>query len=260
MEKHHKVIIASSLAGLVESITTMPFEVMKTRLQASSDTNWKNAFTSLRNERNGSSIQSLFAGLMPQMIQTSVKVGLRFSLFEFVKPKLNGNDLVAGLIAGCLEAILWVIPTERIKILRIEHPNQHSSTIKSLSILIRNKTLFVGGVSTILRNSGTVGLRFFIYDDLNRKLGNSFLAGFVAGLITTTLLHPIDVVKTQMMRGNVQGEKPLFKSNFDCAIKTFQAGGGKAYRAGLSARILKISTGQAIIFGCYDFFFKRLSS
>ena len=214
LEKHHKVIVASSLAGLVESITTMPFEVMKTRMQANSETNWKKAFTSLKNERNGSASRSLFAGLAPQMVQTSVKVGLRFSLFEFIKPKLNGNDFLAGLLAGCFEAILWVIPTERIKILRIEHPKEHSSFFKSLRIMIKNKTLFVGGVSTIVRNSGTVGLRFFLYDDLNKRIGNSFSAGFVAGLITTTLLHPIDVVKTQMMRGNVKGEIPLFKNSF----------------------------------------------
>jgi solute carrier family 25 citrate transporter 1 len=86
----------------------------------------------------------------------------------------------------------------------------------------------------------------------NSSAQSAGIGGFIAGAVTTVLNQPIDVVKTHMNADQAGSEKPKFISNYDCANYIWRQGGIKAYSSGLSARIMKISIGQAVIFSVYD--------
>mmetsp|Transcript_12696 Transcript_12696/g.20329 ORF Transcript_12696/g.20329 Transcript_12696/m.20329 type:complete len:113 (+) Transcript_12696:219-557(+) len=78
---------------------------------------------------------------------------------------------------------------------------------------------------------------------------------FKLGAFTTVLNNPIDVVKSRMQADSQGGGKsaPEFRSTWHCitAIKERDGLYGLLFR-GLSARLVKISTGQAVIFFIYE--------
>jgi Mitochondrial carrier protein len=197
------------------------------------------------------------------LLQTSMKVGIRFVSYESLKPILS--PLVAGLVAGALEAFVWIQPTERLKVLRIHNGHEHRTILKSVAILFHTQGisgLWRGGSATVTRNSLTVGVRFWLVEQMmpfirsmrgeRSTAENAGIAGFIAGSITTVLNQPIDVIKTRMNADQVGADKPKFSSNIDCARSIWNEGGIKAYSSGLSARIFKISIGQGVIFSVYS--------
>ena len=65
----------------------------------------------------------LYAGCSTLVVGTAFKAGVRFLTFDMIKNSLadeNGNltaarGVLAGMSAGCVESILAVTPTERLK-------------------------------------------------------------------------------------------------------------------------------------------------
>jgi len=257
--------IAGAIAGMTESVVTMPFEVMKTRLQVSQNASWKDALLAER-ARSGL-VRSAFAGLSPMLVQTSMKVGIRFAAYEAIRTVVTPNPMVAGFGAGAIEALVWITPTERIKTLRINTgtaASEHRTMLGSVKSLLVNqgvRGLWRGGTATVARNATTGGVRFWLVETLKKMLSTmtsiepsmqTAIAGFMAGGMTTVLNQPLDVIKTRMSSDQVAGETPRFKSNWHCAKVVWTEGGLRAFTAGLGARMMKISIGQAVIFAVYD--------
>lgn len=117
-------LFAGSIAGGVEAATTYPFEFAKTRaqlrghVQASS-----NPLTILTQVTRNEGLGAVYAGCSTLIAGTALKAGVRFLTFDTVKQALADNDgrlspvrgVMAGMAAGCVESILAVTPTERIK-------------------------------------------------------------------------------------------------------------------------------------------------
>jgi len=234
-------------------------------------------------QQNG--IGGLFYGLPIQLIQTAGKVGIRFSAFEQYKIAIcadpgratRNEEFVAGCAAGATEAALWITPCERLKVLRqaqigVNNP-LHTSWTKSLALIVEEQGisgLYRGLAATTLRNGLSIGIRFALYSQIKEMLEpspgekrkraskggwESLVAGAAVGAFTTVLNNPIDVVKSRMQADSQGGGKsaPEFRSTWHCitAIKERDGLYGLLFR-GLSARLVKISTGQAVIFFIYE--------
>lgn len=247
--------IAGAGGGCVESVATMPFEVLKTKLQVSQtrDLTWKRFFL------QAPSVRSMFAGLTPILLQTSVKIGLRYSTYELLKPVVP-SPFLAGYCAGAIEALVWITPTERLKVLFITNGSSHHAILPSVRLLFAQQGvaqgLWRGGTATVLRNACTVGTRFVLFEQLvlrfcgaaEKPTGmQSAGFGFLSGAVTTIAFQPIDVVKTRMGAD----EHGKYRSNLDCARQLYHERGAGAFLSGLSARLVKISLGQAIVFSTY---------
>ena len=201
-----------------------------------------------------------FAGLAPQMAQTTVKVGLRFATYDAVA-KAVGNAVVAGFVAGAVEAVVWIAPTERLKVLRIMRPEENSALLPSLRRLLTDEGVFGlwrGGLAVLARNTSVVGMRFAFYDRIVADLKRvdalppqwiPFSAGLLAGGITTALSQPIDVLKSN---ANSLGPNQASKSYASILSDIWLARGWRGFTAGLGARMVKISAGQAIIFATFE--------
>lgn len=235
-------------AGAVEACVTMPFEVIKTRQQYGRNESFKAVL------RSAGGAKGLYSGLSLQILQNSGKIGLRFFLYNAMRPSTSvlspkQTKLASGFFAGAAEAMMWVTPLERLKILRIKHAQQAPAALfRTLVFQEGVSTLWVGAAPTVVRQSATVGFRFALYDAVVARYmnGNALLGGAFVGAVSTVLSNPIDVTKSEMQ--SARGAE-RYAGIVDC-VKTVAKRKGLThfFVAGLKARIFKISLGQAVIF------------
>eukprot|EP00301_Raphidiophrys_heterophryoidea_P002154 c11005_g1_i3.p3 GENE.c11005_g1_i3~~c11005_g1_i3.p3 ORF type:complete len:102 (+),score=15.37 c11005_g1_i3:290-595(+) len=100
---------------------------------------------------------------------------LRFTVFDQIRNRLREPDgsvsptanLVAGTLSGAAEAVVWTTPTERIKVLQQDQAvlgGVSRSTWAEVNHLVQRQGisgLFVGTFPTILKQSASVGMRFW---------------------------------------------------------------------------------------------------
>jgi len=220
-------------------------------------------------------VRGLYAGFVPFLGQMIAKSSVRFLAFEVITDAidLSGVDreknksawaLVAGLGAGTIESLALTAPTDRIKVLRQSLSAQSGGAPAPSALeLIRQRgvsTLYVGGLSTTLRQSSSVAVRFACFGKVKEAFCNafgyqekqaptwvSFLAGGTGGAISVCLNNPIDVVKSRIQAGYEGG---IVK----CLKDTYKNRGLVGFTAGLSARVPRLFLSQAIQFSLVDYF------
>jgi hypothetical protein len=245
----------------------MPFETTKTLQQVNHSPATASARLSMldtmRRTVKLSGVRGLYFGLPICLLQTSGKVGIRFAAFEALKPVVGAhNVVVAGCLAGAIEAALWVTPCERIKVLRQiqvgeaspRHPVSWVASLRRLAGEGVVSSLYRGIGPTVLRNGGTVGFRFgahgYLMERLTASIGgkrawHSAAAGAAVGAVSTVLNNPIDVVKSHQQATSSGSMAGLART-------LYAQGGVAAFTAGIGPRLWKISLGQAIIFSSFE--------
>ena len=206
-----RALIAGGVAGSIESLATMPFEVTKNRMQMGHGppTLVANMVDTVR--RAG--IGGLYYGIQPQLLQVAGKAAIRFGAYESVRRAMpSSSAFVAGTVAGITEALVWVAPTERIKMLRtaeITRNAKDSSTTMGPSVIRSSmKVLSEQGVAGLWLGSGPTaarqalanGIRFYIVDRLKQWFAflpgpTGAYAGGIAGIISVAITNPVDVIK-----------------------------------------------------------------
>jgi hypothetical protein len=242
-------------------------------------------------------VRGLFAGLPIMIVQTTGKAAIRFFSYDAFKRMLNdsplgnggrggsgggGGDsgtkaeplavrLAAGTLAGACEAALWVTPCERLKTLRQAQigvatgQRRHGSWVHSAGLVLKEEGvagLFRGLGPTVARNSGTVGVRFVLYDHavtmLRARSGgekqgwHALVSGAGVGAVTTIVNNPIDVIKSRMQVGGGGTGARIYAGTFDCVRSLLREEGPRAFMQGVTARTIKVSVGQAVIFSSYE--------
>lgn len=274
--------VAGAVAGMVESAVTSPFEVLKTNMQIHRrphPTMRRAAQTILA----GKGVAGFYYGLPACLLQNCGKVALRFSSYGYFtdafdrvlseanhSAEFSGGALhrfASGFCAGCTES-LWIAPCERLKTLRVTElavnsaQHEFTSLYNASKVLMYGRTgladFYVGFVPTALRNGLAIGTRFTFYSQLRSTLRtmqggedkwwNGIACGFAVGIGTTVLTQPLDVIKSQMQGGR-RGE---YASTLACFRATLRAEGVGGFSRGFAARLCKIATGQAVIFGIYE--------
>jgi solute carrier family 25 citrate transporter 1 len=101
-----------------------PFEFAKTRLQLrDGPRGTKNPLVMIRQIVTNEGIGALYTGCSTLILGTIFKASVRFMSFDAIKNTLsddNGkltpfNGVLAGMVAGCVESVVAVTPTERVK-------------------------------------------------------------------------------------------------------------------------------------------------
>ena len=159
-------------------------------------------------------VGGLYAGFVPFLLQSSAKSSIRFFGFEALQKAVDGVgidrsknpsawSLLCGLGAGTIESMCLTAPTDRIKVLKQAMSAQQGGAAITASQLIREKgigTLYVGGLSTTLRQSSSVAVRFacfgkiksavcgvFGYEQSTAPMWVSFIAGGTGGAVSVCL-------------------------------------------------------------------------
>ena len=78
-------------AGLLASVVTHPFDVIKTQIQLTSDPRQRRLLTSARGiwARNG--MTGYFAGLLPRIARRTLMTATSWTLYEQAKPLFGGG-------------------------------------------------------------------------------------------------------------------------------------------------------------------------
>ena len=283
-----KPILAGALTGGIEALVMYPTEYVKTHLQLQDKANprYSGIVDCFSKTIRESGFLGLYRGVMPLLIGSIPKQASRWGTYEaacsatlalkrhiFGIPNskaLSRKDLsmleisICGFIAGSVEALVAVVPTETVKTVLIDDSKLPSPRFARRSLLFTCGTLlreegFCGiyrGVSnTVWKQGLNQAVRFpaqlaamNVVCGRNEERRRSALwngaAGFVAGVFSVFVTQPFDVVKTKMQ--GVSGRQ--YKSSWDCWQSIARENGMKHFYAGSVARMLRVGGNVALTF------------
>jgi len=243
---------------------------MGTELQMQSKTKpiYKGYFDCAATKVRSQGIISLYRGLVPVVIGSMPKAGVRFGGNMFFKTNVFGNAdgsvssmgiLASGLCAGASEAVLVVTPMETLKTRLI---NANKPFVSGTMNLLKTEGIggiYKGVLPTIMKQSLNQGTRFLVYDSVmstvkgvtgNKETGavESIVSGMLAGTASVLINQPVDTVKTLMQ----STEAAKYKSTVHCITSTIKSEGPAALYKGLVPRLMRVVPGQGIIFFTYN--------
>ena len=207
---------------------------------------------------------TLYRGLLPPLIQKSASVSIMFGNFNFFSKSLQENlnfgkfssTLCASCIAGSVETLLT--PFERIQTLLQDpkHNLVYRNTNDAFTKVVRDygvRELYRGATPIIYRNTSS-NVMFFGLRELVENNGVSttshFISGAFIGAICSTIVYPINVVKTRMQSG-VGGEMISFKDSFTIVFNDRNRSWQKVYR-GLHLNLIRSALSWGIINAAYE--------
>ncbi|OOF98495.1 hypothetical protein ASPCADRAFT_204187 [Aspergillus carbonarius ITEM 5010] len=263
-------IIAGSTAGAVEIAITYPAEFAKTRSQLN------------RRLPDAKKLpwppfgKQWYAGCTTLIIGNSLKAGIRFVAFDWLKSLLqdeNGHisgprTVVAGFGAGFTESLLAVTPFESIKTQLIDDRKSQNPRMRGFlhgsKVIFQERGargFFQGFIPTTARQAANSAVRFSSYTMLKQmaqghvapgeKLGtaSTFALGGIAGLITVYVTQPLDTVKTRMQ--SLEASKN-YKNSFVCAARIFKDEGVLTFWSGAVPRLARLIMSGGIVFTMYE--------
>jgi solute carrier family 25 citrate transporter 1 len=266
-----RTFVAGGAAGAIDCCITMPLDTLGTQIQLQG---YKTPMEATRAIVQASGVKGLYAGFWPFLIQSSAKSSIRFFAFEALSKTADnfGADrkknpgfwsLACGLGAGSLEALGLTAPTDRVKVLNQALSAEKGGVPVTTAQLIKERgvmTLYVGGLSTTLRQSTSVAVRFFCFGKIKNGMCDtfgydvnaapawlSFMAGGIGGAVSVGLNNPIDIAKSKIQAGHSN-------SIVGAIAETAKKDGLFGLTAGLSARMPRLFLSQAIQFSLVDVF------
>ena len=224
---------------------------------------WHCATTTVR--RDG--FFGLYRGGASWILFAGPRSAVRFGAFEalsgasergqlpdrFGKPAM---DMVNGMLAGAVEAVLCQTPNQVIAIKMIHDasprgPRRYKGLVHAVGTMWRENGFlgfYQGVVPAVVKGASTNLIRFPVYGMLKRLVQGaegdakpltsmqSMLCGGTAGAISAVVTQPIDTVKANMM--GLDAAK--FKSSLSCAAELVRAGGFRALMNGVGPRVCRV--------------------
>ncbi|TLS27354.1 hypothetical protein PpBr36_04213 [Pyricularia pennisetigena] len=261
-------LTSGGVAGAVEAATTYPFEFAKTRAQLQPSGS-RNPFAVLSQVARQDGFRSIYTGCSTLILGTTAKAGVRFMSFDSIKNVLKdeqGNlsparGILAGMVAGAVESVVAVTPTERIKTALIDDAKsgkmQYKGGFHALTVMIRQQgvvEVYRGLLSTTMKQSATSAVRMGSYNiikeqikkrDLPQNSAVTFGSGAIAGTITVYATQPFDTVKTRSQSARGAGTLEAFKS-------VISSSGVRGLWSGSTMRLGRLVLSGGIVFTVYE--------
>uniref|UniRef100_A0A8C5E4A9 Dicarboxylate carrier UCP2 n=1 Tax=Gouania willdenowi TaxID=441366 RepID=A0A8C5E4A9_GOUWI len=257
--------VGAGTAACIADLLTFPLDTAKVRLQiqgeakgssatAKKSMKYRGVFgtitTMVRTEGARSLYSGLVAGLQRQMSFASVRIGLYDSVKQFYTRGSDhvgiGSRLLAGGTTGAM-AVAVAQPTDVVKVRFQAQARSHGNARRYCSTIDAYKTiakeegirgLWKGTAPNITRNAIVNCTELVTYDFIKDALIRStpltdnlpchFVSAFGAGLCTTVIASPVDVVKTRYMN-SAHGQ---YASVLNCATAMMTKEGPRAFYKG----------------------------
>ncbi|KAF6724893.1 Mitochondrial uncoupling protein 2 [Oryzias melastigma] len=258
-------VLAAGSAGCVADLVTFPLDTAKVRLQIQGEgrtavqgqtVKYRGVFgtivTIVRTEGPRSLYNGLVAGLQRQMTFASVRIGLYDSMKQLYAGGSENAGLGTRLLAGCTTgamAVAFAQPTDvvkvrfqaQIRLLESGTVKRYGSTTQAYRTIVRDeglRGLWKGALPNIIRNAIVNCSELVTYDVIKELILKNnlmtdnmpchFTAAFSAGLCTTVVASPVDVVKTRYMN-SVPGQ---YGGALNCAATMLITEGPTAFYKG----------------------------
>lgn len=204
---------------------------------------------------NNEGPRSLYLGLSPALTRSVLYGGLRLGLYE---PSKYASDLVfgstnifvkigSGAISGAVATAL-TNPVEVLKVRLQMNPNSTRGPIKEMSKIVSEeglKALWRGVGPAMARAGALTASQLATYDEAKQVLVKwtpleegfplHLISSTVAGVVSTLMTTPIDMVKTRLMLQRESKRAGSYKSGLHCAYQVIRTEGPLAlYKGGLA--------------------------
>ncbi|KAF2074568.1 hypothetical protein CYY_004114 [Polysphondylium violaceum] len=271
------------LSCMAAATVTNPIDVLKTRLQIQGELSsmksgnglFKSTIQIIENE----GFLALYKGLGPSLLRESTYSTLRMGGYDIIKGYFvdqNGktnllSKVLSGAISGGVGASI-ANPSDLIKV-RMQAHSANGAKYRSIGQAFMEiiekegiRGLYKGVSPTTQRAALLTASQIPSYDHFKHMLldhgiiqqeglklhtVSSILAGFVASVATS----PVDLIKTRIMNQPIDqhGNGTLYKSSFDCLVKTFKAEGIKGLYKGFIPNWLRIGPHTIVTFIVFEY-------
>lgn len=233
-----------------------PIDVVKTRLQVSGTGDGARNYKSLgvtgtvRVVAAEEGVTAFWKGIQAAWMREASYTSLRIGLYGPIKEVMGVTPdshfflkFSAGSLAGALGSIVGnpfdVLKTRMMATEGLEAP----AFGKTAAEILKGQGIagFYRGIeANVMRAMVLNGTKMGVYDQIKGMIKKSeviptgiatdFSAAFCAGFFMAVTVSPFDMIRTQLM--NQPPDAKIYKNFADCALKTFQRGGVKAFYAG----------------------------
>lgn len=226
--------------------------------------------TIVRTEGALSLYSGLVAGLQRQMSFASVRIGLYDSVKQFYTKGSDHVGIGSRLLAGCTTggmAVALAQPTDVVKVrlqaqvLSTEHAKRYCGTIDAYRTIAKEegiRGLWKGTGPNIARSAIVNCTELVTYDFIKDLLIKStsmsdnlpchFVSAFGAGLCTTVIASPVDVVKTRYMNS----APSQYSTVLNCATAMMTKEGPLAFYKGFMPSFLRLGSWNVVMFVTYE--------
>jgi solute carrier family 25 citrate transporter 1 len=263
-------LFAGAVAGGVEATSTYPFEFAKTRAQLQAGTGGsKNPFAVVAQVARSEGIGAIYTGCSTLILGTAFKAGVRFLSFDSIRSRLTDHNgalspargILAGMIAGVVESVVAVTPTERVKTALIDNAKsggvRYRGGFHACQSIVQTHGiagLYRGLISTTMKQSATSAVRMGSYNvlkeysrrkNLPQNSAVTFGMGAIAGTITVYATQPFDTIKTRAQSAQGASTREAFRS-------VLQHAGVRGFWSGSTMRLGRLVFSGGIVFTVYE--------
>lgn len=261
--------IVGGITGAIEISITYPTEYTKTVMQLYPEVNKRGAINCVKDTMAKGGYFRLYKGYSALLLFSVPKNYVRFGAFHYARTNIfpdttkKLHTFYCGLIAGAMEAAIVVTPQETLKtklIHDILSPQpKYRNVFHGISSIVKAQGIrgvYQGPFATVLKQSSNQGIRFVVFEDAQKKLSNvipykvvaDLMAGAFAGICSTLLNNPIDVIKT-----NVQGlESHKYNGFVDCFSQIYRAEGVMGFYKGVGPRLARVTLDVGLTFAIFN--------
>lgn len=264
-------LVTSGISVGCANTITNPLDVIKVRLQLARNMAAAEGVKPLGMVQTGvnvvknEGVLALWSGLGPSLARGLFFGGARLGLYTPIKtmlvpegqPSLN-MKVAAGSLSGGLAAAV-TSPIELIKTRLQAAGNTPGAATTSMGV-IRTVVaadgvvgLWKGAMPGLVRSAILTAAQCATYDEVKRLVvkttgmkegtGLHLSSSMIAGLVTTTITNPLDVIKTRMF---VSGK--AYSSAFECAADVMKKDGLIGFMKGWSASYARLGPHTVIMF------------
>ena len=280
-----RAFASGAIAGLFTSGALQPFDVVKTRLQASATP--LGMVETARGIVRLNGVGALWSGVVPACLRVGGGAGLYFLCLSSTQKALaerwpkdrDGSPRLAsprtfslGAFSRATAAVVFC-PITVVKT-RMEYAavsgERFRGTWHALSTIARTERLrglFSGLGPTLLRDAPYSGLYLLLFSHLRGALGEegksspatSFVAGALAGGLATCATHPPDVVRTRMqLRRSMLRNGSLVGAQLPAVgfREIVRREGVRALYAGIAPRLVRRMLQQGMMWTLFELLFQ----
>ncbi|EGD83560.1 hypothetical protein PTSG_04165 [Salpingoeca rosetta] len=289
--------VAGGAAGAISRFVVTPFDVVKIRLQLqveevshSSLGRYRSLQHCVRDMYKHEGMASFWKGHTASQLLSISYAAVQFPVFEGVRDMLTTEqqrlskegDVRANFVAGSAAATVATVCTYPLDIVRTRmvsqgEPKVYRHVLHSLTSMIQHEgigSLYRGLAPTLVAVIPYIGTSFSVYigakralaalsHDGQRNISSTFekaLAGAISGVVSKTLVHPIDIVKKRfqvMDFGHARdkfgfGATVRYESSWHGLVSILRQEGVRGLFKGLTPSLVKAVPSSIITFLVYD--------
>jgi len=263
-------IIDGGIAGICGVTVNFPLDSVKTRVQESK--NPRGFAETAKNVYKQHGLLILYQGYTANLAFIIFEKALKLSVNDIAREQLadkkSGNvSTFKGAIAGGTAGFIQSIVTTPMELLKIKgqiaaKKGEQFSLKSALAGKVKQegiRGLYRGWSATVVRDVPWSFLYFPFYANLKdsnlfgggKSFSGNFLAGMIAGAVSSGVCTPLDVIKTRLQKPR-GGDISKKVSYVECCKSIYKNEGVEAFFKGWQPRMICVGVLMAVAQGFYE--------